>query len=422
MAVNVQPPSFDEIASHYQPVRGTFESLFTDWFIRLAGDAGLSVERTSQEGNSGRYVVGAPDGDHVVLDFSVPRKPKVSGSANLERTTVQSWGAEALQRAKTGDPGDCVLWYGARCEVHPANPSGANMMYEAVVGRQRKTIVGWFRINESIIVNIHEANAASNTAQGEAVPAKKILAVDIDIRLNSPRERNAFHASEIAHQKFEVVAALCSLALDRPVPLPMMVHEFPRARRLEKDLDGKVADQTLPHLVRHGAPLSLVEHGKDPALLEIFGRLRAALLTYHAGLEQTSTHAACVLFVSACEALAAPHRSWRKDRVTDRFIDFYSTMLASYVDAELVPHRNLEQVLNIRRLDRSTEKLRTIIIEKFYELRSIQVHSGLQPSFTGMIGSPSAYLVVLRHMAKEFAEYAILNYMTAPRSSLVGKA
>jgi hypothetical protein len=120
----------------------------------------------------------------------------------------------------------------------------------------------------------------------------------------------------------------------------------------------------------------------------------------------------------AAESLTVPAPKWRTERLTARFVDFYVREIAADLDA-IIAHGNAEEAFDLRRRGKKAETLRKRLLLKIYGVRSHQVHEGLLPTYRGF-GFADGGTDMQRALIHDFAEAAILSYLRAPRSSVVG--
>lgn len=183
-------------------------------------------------------------------------------------------------------------------------------------------------------------------------------------------------------------------------------------------LEQRDADTTLGTLARKGVALDIF--GWDGLeTQELFLRLRAALMTFKAAMDQKQDAAACLLYVAAAECLVTPRTAWRKERVTKRFITFFDELMPDELET-LVNHGNFEEAFGIRRQGRTARAIRREWLDHIYDYRSILVHEGLPSTPTTMLLGSSSKDPLRRAFLSDFAEAAICAFIKAPRSSLIG--
>jgi hypothetical protein len=125
-----------------------------------------------------------------------------------------------------------------------------------------------------------------------------------------------------------------------------------------------------------------------------------------------------MLFVSAIEALIAPRLEWGKEKVTKRFIKGVRSLCPQAVD-NLIAHPNIEMALQLR-LKGSPSRRRYDVLDGIYAMRSVPTHMGIGLSRNAMLlalGSSENMRVAL---LSDLARAAILGFLQAPRSFLIG--
>jgi hypothetical protein len=102
-----------------------------------------------------------------------------------------------------------------------------------------------------------------------------------------------------------------------------------------------------------------------------------------------------------------------------RFLDFFDDLMPQPLD-EVLSHANFEEAFQVKRGQRTARALRRDLLRHIYALRSEPIHQGLSTHFHpfGMAYEDSASLQ--RAFFCDLSERAILAYLQAPRSSLVG--
>lgn len=147
-------------------------------------------------------------------------------------------------------------------------------------------------------------------------------------------------------------------------------------------------------------------------------RVRGALLSYHAALQQTSPDVAIMLMVTAIEALLSPTQPWGKTKVTQRFIQSMIELCPGAVD-EAIAHQNVEQAFAYKKKG-GPQKQRKELLERIYELRSMPSHFGIGVSrSSGMMMMDDAGSMRLAILS-DLSRAALLKFLEAPRSSLIG--
>ena len=85
----------------------------------------------------------------------------------------------------------------------------------------------------------------------------------------------------------------------------------------------------------------------------------------------------------------------------------------------IVAHGNFEEAFGMRRGDRTARALRRDFLERIYTHRSGLLHEGVGPSYGGILAGFHDDST-RRGLLSDFAEMAILRFLGAPRSSVVG--
>jgi hypothetical protein len=203
----------------------------------------------------------------------------------------------------------------------------------------------------------------------------------------------------------------------RAASLPAQVRET--NPDLRPELEKVFADPTLLTVGRRGVTLDTIFNFADtPEGVDSFTRLRTALITFDAAIQQSRDTVACILYVVVAECLVVPNTPWGRYNVSKRFVDFYKELMPSGVDS-LVTHGNAEEAFGFTRGAADAVELRGVLLGKIYDIRSGHVHGGLDP-FYRSFGLGTVENDVKRSLFREFAQLCILEYMQSPRCSLVG--
>jgi len=241
-------------------------------------------------------------------------------------------------------------------------------------------------------------------------PASKIQAT---VFIHGPTHSEFTDRS--ANSVTELVAAVCAFATGRPVsffPTMFSVREEKAEATLARQLDPEILG-----LARDSISLDVFGDLTVVGGVDAFSRARGSLLAYHAALKQTSSDVATMLLVTSIEALISPRAEWGKSRVTTRFIKSLIQLCPTAIDG-LLNHANTAEAFaytkrgNVRRQRRD-------LLSLIYDARSLHTHTGLSPSPSGLtIMSATGSLRVA--LVSDLARAAILAYLQAPRSSIVG--
>lgn len=239
----------------------------------------------------------------------------------------------------------------------------------------------------------------------------------VHVHIAAPGPCDGYFSSHIAHGVVETVGAVCTFALGRPVELPHMV--IPSKPETLPQLDERRTDREILTLARKGTSLDIVSPLAADGGLELFRRVRAALITFDAAVRQDRDSVPCILYVVAAECLTTPYTEWRHSKLTKRFIEFFHELMPTDLD-QIVAHGNFEEAFGIRRGARTARALRHELLDRVYDYRSGQLHQGLSPSYQGLGVGFDAANEARRGLFCDFAEATILRYLAAPRVSLIG--
>jgi hypothetical protein len=387
-----------------------YQLLYFDWFRRLLQDAGIASNGCSM---GDVLSIDGLDGFQVTAN-RVNARPFLRFESNdpERENVVQDLARQANARLEAGDFGG-IVWYSTTLtslDFQASQSFALSSLLERINNRIR--FVGWCRLGGNILLEFAEELPPDRKENADALPPT----VHIHVHVVVPAPIQGAFASRIAHSAVEIASVSCTFALMRAVDLPVTV--WPSKPDASSALSARNSDTTLPSLARKGMPLDIAGAVLLPGGHEYFSRLRAALLTFDAAIHQRHDLVACILFVVVAECLAVPNVEWKESQVTKRFIEFYDELMPTVLDG-LVAHLNLESLFAIRRGTKQPRTLRRELLSEIYAFRSGYVHQGLPPSYRSFVGSPGPE-DVRRGFFSEFAEGAILEYMKAPRCSLIG--
>lgn len=383
--------------------------LLADWFGRLALDSGLDL---NQHGTSAdAFTLGSPKSFNVRAEF-IEEEPylRFVPSDSTHDELIAEATAGAVKRVAAMNLGG-ENWYSTELHELPWNMSSPNLMGELLqrLGNQTR-IDGWRRLGGGVLLEFTEAPDDADGKAGLLAPRATVR-----VHVAAPGPTPGHFASHIAHAVVEIVGSICTFALGRPVSLPHVV--FPAEQEQSELAAERRADTTVLTLARKGVPLDIMGWAARPGGFPVFERLRSALLTYDAAVRQEHDAVACILYVAAAECLTTPAPSWRTDKLTKRFREFYDELMPDALD-EIVRHGNFEEAIGVRRGNRTPRALRREALERIYSFRSGRLHEGLDPSYRGLAADP--VVNVRRGLFSDFAEAAILGFIQAPRSSIIG--
>jgi hypothetical protein len=392
------------------------QSLSASWLLRLVRDAGYEVPQTSLSMTP--FIIGRPDDFHIAVtpQDSAPWISAVSSDQSRQNDIdelVKRSGKAASGDLKSDDDFGGLVWYQCRLvgeQLNFAEPMFQSRWQERMHLATR--ILDWRRLGWSVLLNFSE-----DVPEG-GVPEQELMALNlptpiVDVYIAVPGPIDGPFTRPIAHGISEVVAAICTFALGRPVNLPPTV--WPAKTEMLDELESRRTDTSILTLARHTKPLDVLYLTAEDR--QSWDRVRGALLSFDAALRQQREQVAMILYVVAAECLTNPFQSWKTERLTTRFIKFFDELMPDFLD-EMVQHGNFEQAFGILRGSKMPHTLRGKLLGTLYVFRSEPVHEGLAMAYEGM--SFSGMAGQRRMLASWFAEWAILSYFEAPRTSLIG--
>ena len=388
---------------------------------RYLGEAGYDVSQTSLSPEH-PFIIGPQDGLHITVT-PLDSPPWIAAKSSDQKCQgqvdelVQRSGEASSRVLVSEDDFGGVVWYS--CTLNDEQPNLADPMFFSRVQQLLHTparIEGWHRLGDGVLLNFHEdgSNLPDGAAERETVLFHPKALIDVYIAVPGPADGPL--TRPIAHQFAEVVAAICTFTLGRPINLPPMVMPVQDFHsETVADLEARRANINLT-LARQGVPLDTILP-LAAADTDSWQRIRGALLSYDAALRQQREQVAMILFVVATECLTNPFQPWKKDRLTKRFVTFFNELMPDHLDS-MVQHGNFEQAFGIVHGSKSPKTLRRMLLERIYQFRSEPVHEGLAMAYEGF--GHSAITGQRRMLVAWFAEYAILKYLQSPRTSLIG--
>lgn len=389
-----------------------FRMLLADWFAHLARKAGLPIDQYGNSDNT--FTFGSSNAFNITAQF-IQDSPflRFISSDISQQELVNSIAQQAFTHVNANDFGS-IVWYSTSLPASGFQLSPPYSMgpFLEQLGIQTR-IIGWRRLGSNILIEFTE-ELPPDWYEKNALFAPKSIA-HAHIAIPAPCVGN--FSSHVAHQIIEIVAAICSFALGRGVALPPSI--FPSKTEEFNDLNKRRIDSTILTLARKHISLDIFTQIAVPGGLDHFARMRAALLTYDAAIQQQRDSIACILYVVAAEALTTPNTAWRDSKLTKRFIEFYNELIPSTLD-KIITHSNFEMVFGIRCGTRTPRALRHELLNQIYDYRSGHVHAGLQPSYHGFGSSIGISDNIRRGLFADFVEGAILGYLESPRCSLIG--
>jgi hypothetical protein len=386
--------------------------LLTDWFVRLAQESNLDLSQRSSNGE--RFTIGDQKAFHVIAHFT-KEAPFLNfvASDDSRQNLIDEISAKAAGYVEARDFGG-VVWYSTelhevKIEFSPFSVMGPLLQR---LGSQTR-IADWRRLGTNILLEFVE-EIPEGWAEKQPILAPTAV-VRVHIAASGPCA--GYFSSRMAHDVIETVGAISTFALGRPVQLPHAI--FPARDEDVPELDKRRTDPEIPTLARRGTSLDIFSLLAVDGGFDVFKRARAALITFDAAVRQERDSVATILYVVAAECLTTPNTRWRLEKLTKRFIKFFDELMPAELD-QIVAHGNFEEAFGIRRGTRTERALRRELLDRIYSYRSEPLHEGLDPSYRGLGVVVDSANEIRRGLLADFAEAAILQYLEAPRVSLVG--
>jgi hypothetical protein len=386
--------------------------LFTAWVQFLAEQRLALQQHGAGHTAQGRetYNFGSPTDNNFVLERSPNGQWKLQSSQGLAEKDIQAIVSDALRKVASGDFGDDVVYQATmQAKAFAINPVSMSQ-FARLLGDQIH-IDGSRRLGDRVLLEFRPKAADDPT-----VPQLFTPETDITVTIFTPGPTASDLAQKVAIGMMETVGAICAFALGRVVDVPLVI--FPlhgeaaavaRSRRYDRSILGLAREHVSLDIFGEFATLG----GMDGML-----RVRGALLSYHASLQQSSPDVALMLLVSSLEALIVPRAEWRKEKATKRFIEALSDLCSDSIDS-LVNHPNVEQAFSYKKKGGPRAQRRQLL-DQIYALRSNPTHSGLGLSGAGMLSMFADSGSMRTALLSDLARGALLKFLQAPRSSLIG--
>ena len=387
--------------------------LVVQWVQMLAQDRLGTTQAGSGKGPTGTqtYSFGDPASVHFVLAYA-PEDGEwsIETVSGVAHENVEAVLEEAIAQAEAMNTGPDVVY---RITVSSAGltlSSGDLLHFMRLLGDQVR-IQGRRRLSDRVILEFIE----------EPVPEGQSLLfapkTQVTVTLFVPGPVAGPLAQRTAGGLAEVVSAICTLALGRVVTenLPTLFPAKPEEAQAAAELRY---DPEILTLARDGISLDIFGDlgrlaGSDGTL-----RARGALLSYQAALEQRNSDVALMLLVTSIEALIAPRPAWGKDKVTKRFIRTIEELCPDAVDA-IVNHANAQEAFMVK-FRGGVQRRRRDLLDTIYTMRSNPTHTGVTPTTTGTLFQLADAGGMRVALLSDLARGALLAYLLAPRSSLIG--
>lgn len=385
--------------------------LLEDWFVHLASEEGIPL--TQREHSDGPHLLGDRNAFHITAaPIDVEPYMTFVASDTSQQARIDALATRSAKEVARGNQG-VTVWYSLMLSEVGVKFSTHSIMNDFILRiSNQQRITGWFRLGAGVLLEFSEDIPEDWGTKDQLLVPKAV--VNVHMAVTAPCV-GIFSKAEAVYRS-EVVEAICTLALGRPVdPAPVPV---PTPAYLGTELEAKRRDVSLPTLARRGLSLDVFEGLVALGDFESHKRVCAALLSFDAASRQERNPVAGILYVVAAEALTTPFMLWRDKKVTTRFIEFFKALMPDDLD-QIISHDNFEEAFGIRRGNKKPRALREEFLQAIYDARSGLVHSGLERSYGGMMEDPLD--VPRRALLHDFAEMAILRYIQSPFSSIVGR-
>jgi len=383
--------------------------LFEAWMIRLSSEKfGFTQHGAGGNRASRSITLGSPAECHFVIEVS-GREVSLSRFSGLSEADVEVLADRALREVAANNFGGTLV-YVVNMTVEAPNVAASPMHFMRLLGDQVH-IEGPRRLSDLVLLDFEEGLLEGSPEGGLLFAPASKLKVTIFVPGPCSSDLSKLTAAGVS----ELVAAVCALATGRSV-----LHDPPIFPAEEPESAAALvrrADLTIPGLARDSVSLDVFGELSALGGPDAVFRIRGSLLAYHAALRQSSPDVAVMLFVTCVEALISPRETWGKLKVTQRFIKSLLDLCPGAVD-ELLRHDNVEEAFGYTRRG-GLRRQRRDLLSRIYEIRSLPTHAGLVLSPAGLtsLAAPEGMRVAL---LSDLARAAILNYLQAPRCSLVG--
>ena len=353
-------------------------------------------------------------GDPTKASFAIGQSPEGDWSLEsfhgVDEKDVEAIVAGARKKHGAGDLGGDVV-YQTIMQVRAFEISPVSMSHFMRILGDQVYITGRRRLGSRVLLEFSPEQPEDPTAFQLFVPE-----TDVKVSIFTPGPTASTFTQRTVAGLIEMVGAICALAVGRVVEVPLAI--FPAEPEEAAAAEALRYDNSILGLARDRISLDVFDEFMALGGLDGFMRVRGALLSYHAALQQASPDVALMLLVSSLEALIVPRPSWRKEKATKRFIQMIDELCPNVVDT-LVNHGNVEQAFDYKRRGGPRARRRQLL-DRIYELRSNPTHSGLGLSGIGMLPVMSDSGTMRVALLSDLARGALLAFLQAPRSSLIG--
>ena len=386
--------------------------VFVQWCIHLSvSELGLTQWSGPNKANGSIIFSNPAEGLSFTITPSGQVSWKVTEIVGIDSEKTKQVVTLAAAKTRVNDSGaDLVYQVEMDCRNPPLSADMVRNMFR-VMGDQ-VPIVGARRLSDLALLDFTQ-EPLPEPGRTLFVPATKIT-----VTLFAPGPAQGPLASNVAQATFETVAAICAVALGRPIDYPALAC-FPRSMGVAKPQRARRYDTVIRGLARDSISLDIF--GELAALggADAVIRARNAFITIHEAQHQANADIATMLYVCAIEALITPGRQckWRKEQVTKRFREAVLTLCEAAVD-RLLAHQNLEAALGFSKHG-NIDRQRRALVDHIYDLRSLPTHTGVGPRNTSIhaFGDERSIRVAL---LSDLTRAALLAYIQAPLSFLTG--
>ena len=253
------------------PTQG--RQLLADWFVRLAGEAGFHFD---QRGASSRsFTFGNPKSFHVTADFTdeVPYLKFIASDAAKQKL-IDKLVQRAISHVAKGDTGRIVWFSATLSEVPPAFPSHSMISDLLLRLGNQVRIEGWRRLGSQALLEFQEEKPEDWDTKPQLFAPKAIVKAHVAV----PGPCAGDFSKSLARPIMELVEAVCTFALGRPLEIP---HEFFASKdAIVRELEARRQDTAIGNLARKGVSLDVFDRLCALGGPESFIRIRASLLEH----------------------------------------------------------------------------------------------------------------------------------------------
>jgi hypothetical protein len=383
--------------------------LFVQWVQHLSTQK-LGVTQWATSGvPTTQYRFSHETGDAFVIESpGDPQRWRVASVKGFSEDDVRDVINEAVEHVRRGEFGEDVV-YESVLTFGGAFQDLSNSTHVArTLGDQRR-VTGERRLGSRVILSFTEEAVASEPTP--IAPGGRVTAT-----VFAPGPAAGPLSTRVGSGLVEIAAAVCALALGRPVEYTPVF--FSAEDEQTTEARRRRADPSILGLARDSVSLDVFDDLASRGGMDAMLRARGAFLAYHAAFQQRNADVATMLFVTAIEALISPRPEWRKQKVTKRFINALLELCPVVVD-EILAHPSVEEALSYRRRGAPARQRRDVL-SQIYDLRSQPTHSGIGLSVGRALVALAEPHQMRVALLSDLARGAILSFLQAPRSFIIG--